>query len=186
MLAKRKTKELSEYEKKLQEYYWKCFISEFSKIIIFLIVFMLLGFTKEYVAALFYLMVLRNNGGGLHCKNYISCLLVSFTFLCGSILLGTYAAPPQTLLYTVTLFCAATGYYLVPITSDNRPAATPEQVKKSKRNTVVAILLFFVLICICPLNTYICIGYWTIVLHIFQLVIAYLSKEVKGNAKLGN
>lgn len=185
MFNKRIAKEYSEYEKELQEYYWKCFISEFSKIIIFLLIFIFLNLTKEYIAALLYLMLLRNNGGGLHCKHYVSCLLVSFTFLFGSILLAMYVTPPQIFIYISILLSALIGYHLVPITSTNRPAATFEQVKKSKRTTTVIILLFFILLCICPHNTYIYIGYWTIILHIFQLIIAYSIKEVKKNVQLG-
>lgn len=182
MMQKIKTKELSEYEKKLQEYYWKCFVSEFSKIILFLIVYMFLNLTMEYFVALFYLMLLRNNGGGLHCKHYISCLLVSFTFISASIFLGIYAVLPPVLPYIITLLCSVVGYFLVPITSNNRPEATPEQTKMSKRNTVIIILLFLMLMCICPNHTYVNIGFWTILLHIIQLIVAYFTKEVKRNA----
>lgn len=184
MSEKRVAKEYSAYEKKLQEYYWKCFISEFSKIIIFFVVFMLLNLTREYIVALVCLMVLRNHGGGLHCKHYLSCLLVSFAFLCGSILLGTYITPPQFFIYTATLLCTIIGYYLVPITSSNRPEATFEQIRKSKRNTVIIILLFFVLICVCPYNTYLNISFWTVILHILQLLVAHFTKEVKKHARI--
>ncbi len=180
------TKDYSEYEQKMREYYWKCFISEFSKIIIYFVVFSLLGFTKEYLAALLFLMLFRNNGGGIHCKHYTSCLLVSFTFLCLCILLGVCVVPPQLLIYISVAVCGILGYFLVPITSSNRPSATPEQVKKSKKNTVILITLFFILTCICPLNRYLYIGYWTLILHIIQLAIARAVKEVKNNVEMGS
>lgn len=176
------SKELTEYEKKLQEYYWKCFISEFSKIIFFFLFFTLLGFTKEYFVALLSLMLLRNNGGGLHCKHYISCLLVSFLFLFGSILLAIYITPPRSIICISTLICILPGYYLVPITSCNRPAATPLQIKKSKFRTLILLSLFFILVCICPANRYLYIGFWTVILHIAQLTLAHFIKEVKYNA----
>lgn len=174
-------RELTEREKKLNEYYWKCFLSEFSKICIFLVIFILLGLTKEYLFALLYLMILRNNGGGLHCKHYTSCLLVSFTFLYSSIMLAIHITPSKPVSCTSILLCALLGYFLVPVTSSNRPAATPNQITKSKRNTIIIILLFFILICFCPYNIYIFIGYWTVTLHIIQLIIAHITKEVTAN-----
>ena len=153
--------------------------------IIFLIIFMVLHLTKEYIVALFFLMLLRNNGGGLHCNHYITCLMVSFVFLCGSIFLAKYVTPTQNIIYLSVLICALISYHLVPITSANRPSATSDQVARSKRNTIIIIALFFMLICICPYNLYLSIGYWTIMLHIFQLIIAYYKKEVENNVRLG-
>lgn len=181
MIKSKRKKELTERQRKLNEYYWKCFLSEFSKICIFLVIFILLGLTKEYLFALLYLMMLRNNGGGLHCKHYTSCLLVSFTFLYSSIMLAIYLVPAKPVACTSILLCALLGYLFVPVTSSNRPAATSEQITKSKRNTIIIILLFFILICFCPFNTYILIGYWTVILHILQLIIAHITKEVTTN-----
>lgn len=186
MLKLKNKRELTEREKKLNEYYWKCFLSEFSKICIFFVIFLLLGLTKEYFFALLYLMVLRSNGGGLHCKHYISCLLVSFTFLYSSILLAIHVTPARTFACISILLCTFGGYFLVPVTSDNRPAATPEQIAKCRHNTLIIMLLFFVLICLCHYNTYILIGYWTIILHILQLIIAHGTREVNMHGKLGN
>lgn len=181
MMKSKSKRELTERERKLNEYYWKCFLSEFSKICIFLVIFILLGLTKEYLFALLYLMMLRNNGGGLHCKHYTSCLLVSFTFLYSSIMLAIYIVPTKLVACTSIFLCALIGYLLAPVTSSNRPTATPEQITKSKRNTLIIIILFFTLICLCPYNTYILIGYWTVILHILQLCIAHITKEVNRN-----
>ena len=186
MMKSKSKRELTERERKLNEYYWKCFLSEFSKICIFLVIFILLGLTKEYLFALLYLMMLRNNGGGLHCKHYTSCLLVSFTFLYSSIMLAIYIVPTKLVACTSIFLCALIGYLLVPVTSSNRPTATLEQITKSKRNTLIIIILFFTLICLCPYNTYILIGYWTVILHILQLCIAHITKEVNRNGWLGS
>lgn len=181
MLKSINKRELTERERKLNEYYWKCFLSEFSKVCIFLVIFIFLDLTQEYLFALLYLMILRNSGGGLHCKHYTSCLLVSFMFLYSSIMLAIHIMPTKPVACTSIFLCALLGYCLVPITSSNRPAATPEQITKSKRNTIIIILLFFILICFCPYNTYILIGYWTVILHIIQLIIAHITKEVTIN-----
>lgn len=182
MLRTKSTKELTAYEKKLREYYWKCFISEFSKVLIFLIIFMSLQLTNEYFVALLFLMILRNNGGGLHFNHYISCLVVSFFFLCSSIFLAMGLHPTRTTLCICTILGGLIGHHLVPITSNNRPPATTTQITKSKRNTTIVIFIIIILILTCPLNTYLYIGFWTVVLHIVQLLVAYFIKEVKTNA----
>lgn len=178
MTAKKVTKEYTEYDKKIREYYLKCFLSEFSKIIIFFITFLFLDLLPQYIIALLTLMVLRNNGGGLHFKHYLSCLLVSFFFLYGSIYLATYITPPRLSLCICTFFCSLAGYCLVPITSANRPSATLVQIRKSKQKTIIIIFVFFILMCICPLNKFLYIVYWTVILHIVQLIIAQFIKEV--------
>lgn len=168
------TREYTEYEKKLHRYYRIGFISEFSKICIFLVVFALLGLIPEYMIALLVLISLRCNGGGLHFNHYISCLIVSFIFIYSSIYLSIHIMPPQIIIHISTLLCAAIGYILVPITSVNRPPATSSQRRKSKRNTTVIILFYFILLCICPNATWSLICYWTVILHILQLIIAYI------------
>ena len=50
---------LEAYKKKLRKYYLTCFLMEGSKIVLFFIIFTLSGFMKDYIAALFFLMLLR-------------------------------------------------------------------------------------------------------------------------------
>jgi len=176
-----KSNTLSEYESELREYYLKCFISEFSKIIIFFIISLPLGLVKEFFVALILLMVLRNIGGGLHFNHYLSCLFVSFLFLYGSIFLAQYIQPGKALICVCTMIFSVIAYHLVPITSSNRPDATDIQVRRCKKKTVISILFLFVLMCICPITIYSYICFWTIALHILQLLIAHLRKEAKRN-----
>lgn len=174
MAQKKNSREYTEYEKKIQKYYRIGFISEFSKICIFLVVFALLGLIPEYIIALLALISLRSNGGGLHFNHYFSCLIISFIFVYSSIFLSIHIMPPQIIIYISMLLCALIGYILVPITSTNRPPATSVQKTKSKRNTTIIILFYFILLCICPNATWSLICYWTVILHILQLIIAYI------------
>lgn len=168
----------TEYELKLKKYYRLCFLSEFSKIIIFYLIFLFLGLVPEYFISLLFLLPLRNHGGGLHFNHYITCLIVSFSFLCGSIFLALYITPSKIIMCTTCLICIMLGYHLVPVTSSNRPPATTNQVRKSKRNTAIILTLFSAIICICPAHTFLYIGYWTIILHISQLILSHILKEV--------
>jgi len=178
MILKKNTREYTEYEKKLRRYYMLGFISEFSKICIFFVFFAFLGLIPEYLIALIAMFSLRGIGGGLHFNHYVTCLIVSFAFVCGSIFLALYITPHPIVIYISTLLCALIGYLLVPITSTNRPPATPEQITKSKRNTTIVILFYFILLCICPDATWSLICYWTVILHIVQLMVAYIMNKI--------
>lgn len=168
--------ELLEYKKELKKYYLTCLWMEGSKIILFFFIFGCMNQMKEFWMALLVLMLLRNNGGGLHCKHYISCFAVSFLVLLGSILIPQYIKLPVKIAAALLVLCAFLGYSLVPIVSESRPEPSPEMVIKSKRITFVIILTFVLLICISPENLYLNIGVWTIFIHIIQLFIAKFTK----------
>lgn len=182
MIIQKRKREYSDYQKKLQRYYRIVFISEFSKIGIFFIIFSLVGLLPEYIIALFALSSLRSNGGGLHFNHYTTCLIVSFLFIFSSIYLAITFRPSQAFISISILVCIIIAYLLVPITSTNRPPATDIQVRKSKRNTTVMLLLYLTLLFFFSNTTGGLICYWTIILHILQLIIAYVNYEfsIKG------
>ena len=165
------------YQKKLVKYFIQCIISEGSKIVMFSIFFWKWNRFSEFAVALFMLMLLRTNGGGIHCKHYISCLLLSFAMMFGTIVLAIEVFLPALLIKIIIGGCAIIGYVLVPITSENRPPASDAVIQKSKRNTMFIIGGYFILICIVSNNLYINIGFWTITLHICQLLLARVLKE---------
>lgn len=169
-----------EYEKELQKYAILCLISEGSKILIFFLIFGYLGLLKEYAVALLVMMTLRCNGGGLHCKHYFSCLLLSFLVLASSILMGLYMPIHNPYAAIILLACAYAGYRLVPVVSRTRPEPDEALICRSRKNTVRFILAYFILICICPYNTYLNICIWTVMIHIAQLS---LAKQLQRRSK---
>lgn len=177
------------FEKKLIKYMWQCIFSEGSKILLFSIFFWKWQLFGEFVAALFFLLLLRTNGGGLHCKHYVSCFLLSFLMLSGSIFLAINITVPFLLSVFIILISTIIGYWLVPITSSNRPPATNALIKKSKQRTLFILIGFLIVMFILPNCPYIHIGFWTITLHISQLLTAKLissdfselSRKVTGD-----
>ena len=165
------------YQKKLVKYLFLCIISEGSKILLFSLFFLLIGWFREFVVALLALMVLRTNGGGIHFNRYTGCLIFSFLVLLSSILLAFYLPVSMWIKIPTTLLCAPIGYFLVPIQSAKRPAATDSLIRKSKRHTLFFISLIFIVICIAPQNTYTQIIFWTLILHIAQLWAAKINVE---------
>lgn len=163
---------LSEYEKKLIKFYIQCLISEGSKILIYFFFFHALGLTLPYLAALAFLAIFRVSGGGLHFKNYITCLIVSFLFLGSAVFLRNCYPEPVFLRYAAIWIYTILCCILVPIQAPTRPDATSLLIQKSKRRTLCCCMLLLVLIIIFPSNPYINIGYWTLMIHTVQLMIA--------------
>lgn len=165
------------YKKQLIKYLFQCIISEGSKILLFSVIFLKVGLIKEFCFALFLLILLRTNGGGLHFKHYISCFAVSFLVLSGSILLAIKFPFPNLASGITLVACIMLGYWCVPVVSANRPPANEVLIKKSKRNTVLVIFAYLILICIVPANRYTNIGVWIVVIHICQLLLAKILKR---------
>lgn len=160
------------YKKQLVKYLCQCIASEGSKIILFSIFFFKLQLFKEYLIALILLMLLRANGGGIHCKHYTSCFLLSFFMLSGNIILAITVSLSDFVVRIILVACMILGYLFVPVISNNRPPATQKLIQKCKRNTILIILSYLILTCIVPNNRFIYIGFWTITMHIYQLILA--------------
>lgn len=172
--------ELAEYRKAMKKYYIECAIVEGSKIVIYLIIFAALHMLPEYLIALTALFLVRTSGGGLHCKHYCSCLVLSFLLLYGSIYLGLNVLIPNKYALILLIICAWFGYKLVPVVSANRPEPEPEGIIQSKNQTLIILLFFCILACIYPDNKYFNICIWTIYIHIIQLLIAkFLQRRRK-------
>ena len=161
-----------QYKAALKKYFLQCLLMEGSKIILFFIIFSYLNLTLPYLVALLFLMAVRCNGGGLHCKHYTTCFLLSLLVLAASIYGGLYLPIYKWTALPLLTICSAVGYLTVPIVSSNRPEPDEKVIQLSKRRTVNIILIYALLICICPYNQYLNIGTWTILIHILQLLCA--------------
>ena len=69
------------------------------------------------------------------------------------------------------------NYRIGPITSDSRPALTPEEIRRGKFHILVATIYDTILTTLFYETPLAPIGFWTIVLHSMQLIIAKLRKK---------
>lgn len=169
--SKEKT-ELTEYEKEVLIFFAKAFASEISKIIMFALIFNAVGLLPEFWSSLFFLMLYRTSSGGLHCKTYWGCFALSFSILLASILLGGNVFPPLWLIYVSSMMMCFVAYKLSPIQAATRPPLEEHLKLKAKKRTVFSIIIFLIILTIQHLNVYTNIGFWLLVLHIVQLIIA--------------
>lgn len=169
------------YEKKLLNYFGQCILSEGSKVLIFSLLFLKLELFPEFLAALLLLMVLRMNGGGIHCKHYWSCFLLSLVVLAGSIFLAGKTSVPAVCMQFAALSYVPIGAFLVPAVSVHRPKPSKALIERCKRNTIVILSIYFLVLCFAQINFYLQIGFWIITFHIVQLFAAKILKGDKSH-----
>lgn len=167
-----------EYKKKLLKYFFQCILFEGSKILLFACIFFWLDLFVEFLVTLVMTILLRTNGGGLHFKRYISCLLFSFLVFITCIFLGLYVQFSNMVAVIILIISIFVCYRTVPIVSANRPPASEKLIRKSKRNTTLVLFIYLILLCIFPVNRHLNIGTWNIIIHMSQLIMAiFLRKE---------
>lgn len=166
-----------EYISRIKKYYIQCVISEGSKLFIFSILFNALALFQEYIITLIIMLILRTNGGGIHCRKYSSCFLLSFSMILGNIVLAQYYPTNSSIRLIVLLLCLPIAVALVPITSYSRPKLKNKVIKKSKLITFLFILFFLLYTYLIPPNTVQAIGFWSIIMHTCQLILANILKR---------
>lgn len=164
-------------EKALLTYYLSCFIYEGSKLILFFLFFFLLHRLDSFLYSLLLLLPLRIISGGLHFKHYTACLAFSFAYF----LIVTFPLMTVQLPFGVSLIllitCAFTNFHIGPVTSDARPALQTPERNRGK-------LMIFIVTCYETILTALffhsplaATGFWTIILHTLQLMIANTQQK---------
>lgn len=176
--------QFSDFQVSQLYYTWKMLASEFSKLIIMGIIFRnILGI---YIFAVAVMLLLRFSTGGLHCNSYISCFLVSLTYMFLSLIVLP-VIPINKLLQMVLLFaCILTNYYIGPVTSKFRRPLSEKVIHRSRGQAFVIIFFYLALAYITPENPYITAGFWVIILHTTQLVAAKLLKLLMRKGEVNN
>ena len=169
--------DLSKSDKAKLNYFFSCIVYEGSKIILFLIFFALTQRLEGFLYSMLILLPLRIISGGLHFKHYLACLTFSFGYfyIVNIPLANLMPSLPITLL--ILCGCILINYQIGPITSDSRPSLAPEEIRRGKFHILVATIYDTILTAIFYETSLAPIGFWTIVLHSVQLIIAKLRKK---------
>jgi accessory gene regulator protein AgrB len=122
------------------KFFFLTLISELSKIIILGIYFIDQYFLFIWCLLIFHLM--RTTTGGIHCRNYISCLAVSFFFffLCISVLANININKTTELI--LLLICTFIDYKIGPVISPIHMDLSIKSISNSKKDYYS---LFFVI-----------------------------------------
>lgn len=169
--------DLAPVEKAKVNYFLSCIVYEGSKIILFILFFAITKHLKDFIYSMIILLPLRIISGGLHFKHYWACLVFSFGyFYIVTIPLGTCIPPYGIALVTLGI-CIVINYHLSPIMSDSRPPLPPEAVRRTRLHIFIATAYDTILTALFYDTNLAPVGFWTIVLHSVQLIIAKLKKR---------
>ena len=172
----------TDYEMAVIKYSVTALISEISKIMILGITYALMGKFDLFIAFSILLILLRLNGGGYHCKHYITCLLLTtFVSFATIILLPQINIPNYSIILFLLTVCLFVTYYIGPIPSPFRPRPDNQLIKQCNHKSFLVIFFFIIVVSIFNSNIvarpYLIVGFWTIILHTLQLIIAKVLQK---------
>lgn len=167
--------QFSDYQIAQLRYTWKTFASEISKTLIMALIFR--NELGRYVFAVTIMLLLRTATGGLHCKKYISCFLVSLTYMFLSLAVLPSIAINKVFQLILLFICMLCNYYIGPVTSAVRRPLKEECTKRVKKQAFLIIFFYMTFLYIIPENPYFTCGFWVIILHTLQLTAAKLLKK---------
>lgn len=169
------TYQLSSYQIAQVIFLFKTIFSEISKIIIMGILFHD-KFTL-YLFALFIMIFLRCSMGGLHFYTYAGCLIASTLYLWLAVYLIPNIAVAKYIQTATLLLCILICNYIGPVISKYRPEASKERFARCKKFITIFIFIYALILYIMPENKYLYIGFWVIILHSLQLIVAKIRKK---------
>lgn len=176
---------LSSYQIAQLSFLCKTFFSEISKMLIMGIVFY-----KElslYLFALLTMLILRCTTGGLHFYTYAGCLLTSTIYIGIAIQLLPNITIPLNIKILLLLFCVIVCNYIGPVPSKYRPPYSKKHIKTYKTIVSTFIFIFTLVLYIIPESPHLIVGFWIIILHSLQLIIAkYRRKEAQNDSNIIN
>lgn len=167
--------EFSDYQIAQLGFLAKTLASEFSKLLLMGIIF-----RKEigmYVFAVTIMLLLRTSTGGLHCKKYITCFLVSFSYMFLSLIILPNIPINKVFQLILLFICMLCNYYVGPVTSVVHAPLGEQLVKRVRIQAFLIIFFYLTLTYIIPENPYTIAGVWVIILHTLQLVTARIIKK---------
>ena len=165
---------ISERDKKMLIFSITCIFYDVSKLLLFVIIFALLHRLDLFLFAFVILLPLRLSSGGLHFKHYTSCLFFSLGyFLLVTIPLAGINVPWAIMIISLGL-CTIVNGVLAPIRSASRPPLPENAIIRCKKKTLLATAFAILLLVLFYQTKFFAVGYWTILLHSVQLIIAKL------------
>ncbi len=169
------TYHLSNYQIAQLAFLVKTLGSELSKLLIMGIFFH--NRLTLYIFALLVMLCLRCSTGGLHFYTYTGCLIASTLYLGLALFPLPYIKLRRWIQISLLLGCIITSYIIGPITSKYRPVSSIEHNKHRRNIACFFIFIYTLILYIIPENTYLTVGFWIIILHSLQLLVAKIQKK---------
>lgn len=138
---------------------------------------------------LFLLAGLRSNHGGIHLKHYWSCFALSFMVLVFSFAMPMLVTLQKPVMLAALLFCMLINYLVGPLRSRQCHVKDTGIFKKNQIRTFSIVFIYLVCLYLLPPSYVLATGFWTIITHSAQLVVAkcmyYFTERRNTNEKTG-
>ena len=134
----------TDYQIKLVHYVVKSLMSELTKFIIMGIFFLFFSAFPEYLWCTFVLAFLRRYSGGLHFNSYVSCLLVTVSYLFCCIMLLPFTAPPRLVQLLLLILAIIVTYKVAPVPSCYHGKLTSRQDLWYRTLVLTFMFLYFI------------------------------------------
>lgn len=164
----------SNYQMKQLAYVLKTILAETSKIIILLILFH--NNILQCLYTILLLSLLRTSAGGIHFHSYWSCLIATIVFFALNILILPNIPFPEHIEICLLCACGIINYKYAPITAPGHIELPISTIHRSKLKAFATIEIYAAILYILPRNQYIQIGFWIIIIHTLQLIIAKIKQ----------
>lgn len=166
---------LSNYQIAQLTFLVKTLFSEVSKTLIMAVIFY--NQLPNYFFALLIMIILRCSTGGIHFYTYAGCLTTSILFLWLGVVLLPNIEIPLSFRLILLLLSIFSCYYVGPIPSKYRPTYDKQFINRCKRISAFFIFFYTIILYIMPESQFLIVGFWIIILHSMQLIIAKITRK---------
>ncbi len=155
----------------------KCILYDISKLILFIAFFAAMHKLNSFVYAFLIFFPIRRISGGLHFKHYVSCLIFSFVYMYLAVVVLAPIRLEFAVVVPILTICAIVIYWIGPIRPPSRPALSRPEFEEHRKKALSIVCYEAVLIVLFFDNPLSGAGYWTIILHALQLIVAFMMKK---------
>ena len=168
------------------EYSLKATWNELSKALIYCLFFFFIGKWETFALVYVCLISIRLFSGGVHCRSYVYCLIISFVCLCICVFFPYFIRIPLSVLFGLSALSIVFAFLFAPVLPKIRTLKSRKQFRILKAFSVTSTVLWILIAYLYRKTDLIsCNLLWTINLANYQLVFPYLSYLKERREKHG-
>lgn len=167
--------DFTDYQMAQLRFFTVTLLSELSKFLIIGLFF--IYDIRLYLWTIVVFQIIRSTTGGIHCRTYAGCLLLSLAFMVIIIKVLPLFTPALFARILMLVICAAVSFIIGPVTSAKHLKLSNNTRFRLQLKVVAVIAVYIFVMCMKPDSRYIITGFWTIILNTFQLGVAKTLKK---------
>ena len=133
---------LSDLEIKKIKFGLECFFGEITKLMMYVIIFSALSWTKYFLIATLFFCVPRAPAGGFHADTYWRCFFTTLGILTSIIILGSRVFLYWHIRLVIILIILLLIWIYAPVDHPNKPILSLERRKRLKNASLLITLIF--------------------------------------------